>query len=154
MSAYNRDGLSIEAYLVRIIAALCRQSGGELRVKGELIDTVAEATALLKSWDSAKQELVLTVSLGTFGEVFRVVPEKQPAKEPVVPIRPPNGQAVDPLDRLFIPQTQAEPPAEKRKANTLEDTERLASIENRLRKLRIARIYQEELAARKQNPST
>lgn len=153
MSAYNRDGLSIEAYLVRVIAALCRQNGGELRIKGELIDTVGEATALLKSWDSTKQELVLTVSLGTFGEVFRVVPEKQVHKEliPQRPSHPANGETFDPLERL-IPTTPTQEIHEKRKANTLEDVDRLVDIEKKLRRLRIARIFADEMKARKQNP--
>lgn len=150
MSAYNRDGLSIEAYLVRIIAALCRQAGGELRVKGELVDTVGEATALLKAWDSTKQELVLTTAMGSFGEVFRVVPEKQTGKQPVPVTAPPEGRTADPLERLFTPQTPAEDG--KRSVNTLEDTDRLVDIESKLRKLRIARMFADEMAARKRAP--
>src|ERR1700693_1097881 len=136
MSAYNRGELSIEAYLVRIIAAVCRQNGGELRVKGELIDTVGEATALLKSWDSQKQELVLTVSLGTFGEVFRVIPEKQTQGQVVIrpgvekeEIRPPdNGGA----HRSVVP-----------------DDAKLVELEKTLRKRRIAAMLQDELRRNK-----
>src|ERR1035437_3232817 len=80
MSAYNRGELSLEAYLVRILAAMCRQSGGEIRIKGELVDAINEPTTLLKDWDSRTQELVLRTHLGTFGEVFRVTPEKPPTR--------------------------------------------------------------------------
>ena len=149
MSAYNRDGLSIEAYLVRIIAALCRQAGGELRVKGELVDSVGDATALLKSWDSAKQELVLTVNMGSFGEVFRVIPERQTAKQPVPISTPTNGQTFDPLDKLFTP-TPPEPSREHpRAASTLDDTERLSKLESTLQKRRIARLFEEEMRAKR-----
>jgi len=150
MSAYNRDGLSVDAYLVRILAALCRQAGGELRVKGELVDAVGEATALLKSWDSTKQELVLMVNMGSFGEVYRVVPERQTQKEPV-PMRPApiNGQTFDPLDKLFTP-TPPEPSREHPRAgSTLDDTERLSKLESALQKRRIARLFEEEMRAKR-----
>jgi hypothetical protein len=151
MSAYNHDGISLEAYLVRIIAALCRQNGGELRIKGELVDTVGEATALLKSWDSTKQELVLTVSLGSFGEVFRVVPEKQTGKQPIAISAPTNGQTVDPLDKLFTPAPSKDIP---RSASILDDPERLNKIEQTLQKRRIARLFQEEMVARRATPQS
>jgi hypothetical protein len=140
MSAYNRGEITIEAYLVRILAALCRQAGGELRVKGELIDTVGEATALLKSWDTAKQELVLTVSLGTFGEVFRVVPEKQTAGQVVIrpamepePMKPANGTAA-------------------RSTSTIDDDAKLIELESKLRKRRIAAMLQDEMRRNRPQP--
>jgi hypothetical protein len=151
MSAYNRGELSIEAYLVRILAALCRQNSGELRVKGELIDTIGEATTLLKSWDSAKQELVLTVAMGSFGEVYRVVPERQAQKEVIAPRpAPSNGQTVDPLDKLFNPETREF----ARKGSTLEDNEKLTDLENKLKRRRVARMVAEELAARRPHPAS
>jgi len=98
MSAYHRAELSVEAYLVRILAAMCRQSGGELRVKGELIDMIGEGTVLEKSWDSQRQELVLKASMGMFTEVFRVIPEKQtPRSQP---------QVVDPIARTPVEQSR------------------------------------------------
>ena len=146
MSAYNRDGLSVEAYLVRIIAALCKQQGGELRVKGELVDAIGEATALMKSWDSAKQELVLTVSMGSFGEIFRVVPERQTGKQPVVPTEP---RLVDPLEKLFNPAPVDVTKEQPRKTSTLEDPERLRKLEVTLQKMSIARKFREEFDARR-----
>lgn len=154
MSAYSRGDLSIEAYLVRIIAALCRQNGGEVRVKGELVDTVGDATALLKSWDSAKQELVLTVNMGSFGEVFRVIPEKQGSKQPVPISAPGNGQTFDPLEKLFTPAATGPAKEAPRAASILDDPERLDRLEKTLQKRRIARMFQDEAAARRATPQT
>jgi hypothetical protein len=134
MPAYVRGELSVEAYLVRIIAALCHQSGGTLRVKGELVDTIGEATALLKSWDSKTQELVLTVNMGSFGEVFKVIPEKQSSKQQV----------------LFTPQpiVEGEPSATEpnRHGSTIDDPERIVNLEKRLRKVRFAAGLKDTIA--------
>jgi len=133
MTAYARGELSVEAYLVRIIAAICRQNNGEIRVKGELIDTVGEATALLKSWDSKTQELVLSVSMGVFGEVFRVVPEKQNQGAFVFPKQPTENAAPEP----------------KRSTSTLRPDEELVAMENALIKRRIGAMLRDELRRRK-----
>jgi hypothetical protein len=135
LSAYNRGELSLEAYLVRILAALCRQNGGELRIKGELVDAINEPTTLLKDWDSSKQELVLRTHLGTFGEVFRVIPEKQPTKEVI---------AADPIRK----EKPEEPMLFNQKTSTLDDG-KLAEIEKTLTKRRIASMLKDELRQRK-----
>ncbi len=137
MSAYNRGELSLEAYLVRILAALCRQNGGELRIKGELVDAINEPTTLLKDWDSRTQELVLRTHMGSFGEVFRVVPEKQPTKEVI---------AADPLKK----ETE-QPTLFGAKASTLDD-EKLQRLERDLTKRRVARMVAEDLRARQRQP--
>lgn len=139
MSAYSRGDLSLEAYLVRILAALCRQNGGELRIKGELVDAISEPTTLLKDWDTRTQELVLRTHMGTFGEVFRVVPEKQAVREVIAadPIKP-NGQTKQ--EELF-----------PRKGSTL-DNEKLSAMEQTLQKRRIATMLRDELEARKGTP--
>lgn len=141
MSAYDRGSLSVEAYLVRIIAALVRQSGGELRVKGELVDTVSEATALLKSWDSVKQEVVLTTAMGTFGEVFRVVPEKQPGKEALIDL---SKRAVESERALEAVKTNAE--EKSRTGSTYDDPAKLVKLEQALLKKRIASMLADEIA--------
>ena len=138
MSAYNRDGLSLEAYLVRILAALCRQAGGELRIKGELIDVITEPTTLLKDWDSRTQELVLRTHMGSFGEVFRVVPEKQPTKEVI---------AADPLRK----EKPEEPNLFNPKGSTLDD-EKLTDLERALTKRRVAAMISEDLKRRQRQP--
>jgi hypothetical protein len=138
LSAYNRGELSLEAYLVRILAALCRQNGGELRIKGELVDAINEPTTLLKDWDSSKQELVLRTHLGTFGEVFRVIPEKQPTKEVI---------AADPIRKqqeeiTFVPPS---------KGTTLDD-QKLTTMEKTLKKREIARLLKDEMGAMRRQP--
>ncbi len=138
MSAYNRGELSLEAYLVRILAALCRQNGGELRIKGELVDAINEPTTLLKDWDTRTQELVLRTHMGTFGEVFRVVPEKQPTKEVIAadPIRKAEEQAT------LFPSS---------KGSTLDD-EKLQKLERDLTKRRVASMISEDLKRRQRQP--
>ncbi len=137
MSAYNRGELSLEAYLVRILAALCRQNGGELRIKGELVDAINEPTTLLKDWDTRTQELVLRTHMGTFGEVFRVIPEKQPTKEVI---------AADPLRK------EAEQPTLfPSKGSTLDD-EKLQKLERDLTRRRVASMISEDLKRRQRQP--
>jgi hypothetical protein len=139
MPAYLRGELSIEAYLVRLLAAACRQNGGELRLKGELVDTPGDSTALMKTWDEKKQEIVLTVSMGSFSEIYRVTPEKQISKQ----------QVLFPTQ----PGTESEPLIEKqpsRHGQTL-DNPNLDAIEKTLQKRRVAAMLKEELRSRKQN---
>jgi hypothetical protein len=138
LSAYSRGDLSLEAYLVRILSALCRQNGGELRIKGELVDAINEPTTLLKDWDSRSQELVLRTHMGSFGEVFRVIPEKQPTKEVIAadPIK--KQQDERPLDLPF-----------RQKGSTMDD-EKLTDMERKLTKRRIASMLSEELKQRRQ----
>ena len=137
MSAYNRGELSLEAYLVRILAALCRQNGGELRIKGELVDAINEPTTLLKDWDTRTQELVLRTHMGSFGEVFRVVPEKQPTKEVI---------AADPIKREM-----EQPTLFPAKGSTLDD-EKLQKLERELTKRRVASMISEDLRKRQRQP--
>lgn len=137
MSAYNRGDLSLEAYLVRILTAVCKQNGGELRIKGELIDSLPESpTLLLKEWDGSKAELVLRTTLGSFSEVFKVLPEKQPTKEVI---------AADPMKKQ--PEQDREIPfdAIRAKGSTL-DNEKLAKMEATLQKRRIASLLREDIA--------
>lgn len=85
MSAYEQGNLSTEGYLVRILAGLCKAAGGELRVKGELVDDVGGATTIITDWDSEKQELVIRAPLGKFSKVFRLTPEKQDVRQVIAP---------------------------------------------------------------------
>jgi hypothetical protein len=134
MPAYSRGDASLESYLVKIIAALCRNAGGEIRIRGDLIDVIDQPVTLMKSWDSRTQELVLSTSTGTFTEVFRAVPEKHPVKEVI---------AADPLRK------QDDLPLFNKSASTLDD-EKLANLEKKVDKIRIARKLQQELDARRQ----
>jgi hypothetical protein len=139
VSAYNRGDLSVEAYLVRLLAALCRQAGGELRVRGELVDAVGEATALLKSWDPKTQEVVLTTTLGSYGEVFRVVPEKQATAPQRIALSVPLPPDAD----------SPAPPPPRSSASLLDESERLAALEIKLKKRRVASMLADELARRR-----
>jgi hypothetical protein len=129
MPAHNRGELSLEGYLLRVLAALCRQSGGELRIAGAEVDRVGEATSLIKEWDADRQQVVLRVETIGFREVFRLTPEKQP---PQVVMRP--AQVVDPIARTATP-AQTQPTAEAPigddylpKRSLLDEDERLIKL--------------------------
>ena len=136
MPAYNRGEASLESYLVKIIAALCRQAGGEIRIRGDMIDVIDQPVTLLKDWDTKTQELVLRTHLGTFGEVFRAVPEKQPTKEVIAadPIRK-QAQEEIPLTLPLRPRT-----------STLDD-EKAIALEKKVDKMRLARKIRDEMDA-------
>jgi len=119
---------------VKIIAAICRERGGEIRIRGDLIDVIDQPVTLLKDWDSKTQELVLRTHLGSFGEVFRAIPERQPTKEVI---------AADPLKK------QSEPVDSNRKASSLDD-EKLNEIEKVLQKRKIASMLKDEMKQRRQ----
>ncbi len=151
MSAYSRDGLSVEAYLARLLTAIIRQAGGELRIKGEIVDMVGEPTAFIKEWDKEKQEVVLRCGVGSFVETFRVVPEKPAGAQVAIPAQAPSAaaQIVDPLVNLFRdrsapPDTQ---PEDKPRTTSTLDNEKLVNLENNLRKRRVARLMADEIAA-------
>jgi len=138
MPAYSRGDASLESYLVKIIAALCKERGGEIRVKGELIDVIDQPVTLMKSWDSISQELVLRTTMGTFTEVYRVIPEKQPTKEVI---------AADPI-RKQVPE---EPNLFAPKGSTLDDN-KLTELERQLTKRRVASMISEDLKKRQRQP--
>jgi hypothetical protein len=115
--------LSEEGYLTRVIAALCRQSGGQLRVKGEAVDMAQQSpTRVIKYWDSATQEIVfMCPPANSFTEVFHANTVVQPTKDRE--IRQPDT----PQDAVPIPRT----------ANTLDDAAKLDRIELELRRRRV-----------------
>ena len=158
MSAYSRGELSVEAYLVRIIAGLCRQNGGEIRVKGEIVDTVGEPTALLKEWDSKTQEIVLRTGVGSFTEVFKVIPERQIRQTiPVPPARTSTTEIFDPLQKIFKDDGYPKPNgadgvAEFLPHNSTLDDERATKLEKDQRIRRAAALIRDELARRKRQP--
>lgn len=122
---------------MKIIAALCRERGGEIRVKGELIDVIDQPVTLLKSWDTSSQELVLRTTMGSFTEVYRVIPEKQPTKEVI---------AADPLQK-----NADQPSLFANKGSTLDD-KKLHDLERDLTKRRVARMIADDLKARQRQP--
>jgi hypothetical protein len=138
MPAYNRGEASLESYLVKIIAALCRQAGGEIRIRGDLVDVIDQPVTLLKDWDSKTQELVLRTHLGSFGEVFRAIPEKQPTKEVI---------AADPI-RKHVPE---EPNLFAPQGSTLDDS-KLKKLETELTRRRVASMISEDLKKRQRQP--
>jgi len=144
MPAYARGDLTIEGYLLRILTAIVRQSGGELRVKGELIDCVGEPTAIIKEWDQAKQELVLRSGMGSFVEIFKLNPEKQTHAETPRPVT-----AVDPLAKMFRDEAAQIDKTFTPKTSTV-DNPNLAEMERKRNVVRAAAILKDELRRRTQ----
>jgi hypothetical protein len=157
VSAYSRGELSIEAYLVRILAGIVRQNGGELRVKGEVVDMVGEPTALLKEWDTQKQEIVLRTGVGSFTEVFKVIPETRPAREVLAvprPVREPPRPIVgaptsaeDPLEKLFKDGN-----GDFTRSNTILDDDRVSKLEKERKVKLAAAAIKDYLQKRKAHP--
>lgn len=125
---------------MKIIAALCKQNGGQIRIKGELVDVIDQPVTLLKEWDSQTQELVLSTHMGTFAEVYRAIPEKQPTKEVI---------AADPLRE----KTPEPAPMPNKRASTLDD-EKLKGIETTLTKRRVAAMLADEMRRRNAQQDT
>ena len=157
MPAYTRGDLSVDAYLVRILAALCRANGGEIRVKGEIVDMVGEPTALLKEWDTKTQELVLRTGVGSFTEVFRVIPEVRPAREVLAiprPVREPPPPPIvgrptidDPLEKLFKDGN-----GDFTRSNTILDDDRVTKLEKERKVKLAAAAIKDYLQKRKAHP--
>jgi hypothetical protein len=127
--------------LLRILAALCRQSGGELRVSGEEVDRVGEPTALTKEWDSKTQQLVLRVESVSFREVFKLTPEKQ---TPKLVERP-----VDPMANIFRDAPQPPRTEEFLPKSTTLDDDRNVELERQRRVRHAAATIRAELDRRK-----
>lgn len=138
MSAYDRGNSSVDGYVVRILAAIVRQNGGEIRVKGELIDRATETTFLIKEWDSEKQELVLRAGMHSFTEVFRVTPEKVAGREIPVSAAPTAETRTESRESDFLP-----------KGNTL-DNPRLSDLERKRNVARAAALIRDELRRRRE----
>ena len=140
MSAYERGALGINGYLLRILTAIVRQNGGELRVKGELIDSIGEPTALIKEWDHKAQELVLRSGMGSFVEVFTLNPERQaPVRQAPAP--------EDPLAAVFKDSGKSFTP----KTSTI-DNPNLAELERKRAVAHAAALLKDELMRRKLTP--
>lgn len=147
MPAYARGELTIEGYLLRILTAIVRQSGGELRVKGELIDCVGEPTALVKEWDQTKQELVLRSGMGSFVEIFKLNPERQIVSQPPRPV-----DAIDPLAKMFRDEVPNKVPAEFLPHGSTLDNPKLSELERKRKVAVAAATLRDELRRRATAP--
>jgi len=148
MPAYNRGDLAPAAYFERILSALVRKAGGEIRVPGELVDRINEATTVAFFWDRKKQEVVIrgAVEDEMLIDIFRVTPEN------AAPARLPPPRIVDPLEKtLFRENARAAqpPPPESidRNNNNPMDDEAVKRAENakalRMAKMLVKRMLQE-----------
>jgi hypothetical protein len=126
-------------------------------VKGEIVDMVGEPTALLKEWDTKTQELVLRTGVGSFTEVFRVIPEVRPAREVLAiprPVREPPSPPIvgrptidDPLEKLFKDGN-----GDFTRSNTILDDDRVAKLEKERKVKLAAAAIKDYLQKRKAHP--
>jgi hypothetical protein len=137
MSAiYRKNEGSLEAYYTRVIGAICKQNGGEFRVKGEFVDSAAEVGKFVMGWDHKTQEVVFRTDL-SFAQVIVVMPQAQPGNEVV---------AADPLKK-----EPEQPTLFSGKGSTLDD-EKLQKLERELTKRRVASMISEDLRKRQRQP--
>ena len=126
MPAHSRGAENVEGYLIRVLAALCRQSKGEIRVKGATLDQVAPGEKIATDWDATTQEIVIR-TITDFGEVYSVDGSTawtrkiaQPPKQDQVSVSEPSP--------ISIPM----PPASDKIRVTTMDTERIVELENKI----------------------
>lgn len=86
MPSYSRGNQPPLEYYLRILLALVRKSGGELRIKCSDIDRVSEKTMLDTDYDAEANELVLRAR-SQFGETVIIQPEAHAW------VRPPSERA-------------------------------------------------------------
>jgi hypothetical protein len=147
ISAYSRGDLAPAAYFERILSALVRKAGGEIRVPGELVDRINEATTVAFFWDRKKQEVVIrgAVEDELLIDIFRVTPENAQPKLPA-------PRLVDPLEKTLFRENvrSAQPPPPQyidRNNNNPMDDEAVKRAENakalRMAKMLVKRMLQE-----------
>lgn len=148
MPAHSRGNLSVEASFAHLLTAIVRAAGGEFRIKGSVVDMSNEPAALIREWDADKQEVVLRCGMGSFVEIYRVIPERQPGPQTAIPAAQPAmpAEVVDPMSKLFRDASQPDAPKPK-VGSTLDDPEKLVKLEIDLRKRRVARLMADEIAA-------
>jgi hypothetical protein len=144
MPGYNRGNGSAAEYLTRILAALIKKEGGEIRVAGADVDTIIHTTCIVKDWDSKTQELVLRVGIGEFTEVFKVLPEPQ-VQRPVEEV--PRGAVVDPLGPIF---RDAQPTNGFTSKTSTVDNPRLTELEHKRNLRRAMQLIKTELIRKKE----
>ena len=125
MPAYYIAGQPWEPYVSRVLYALCKAAGGELRVRGELVDTAADIAKISVSWDSATQEVVLRSGKESFQTVVTINPPKE-SRQTELPLQPMPGEPEPPVVHK----------AATRHRNLMDDPEHLAKLEDAIARQR------------------
>lgn len=121
----TREGEKFESYLIRVLAALLKERGGELRIKKNLLET-GERIGYQSDYDAEKNEVIFRLSSKESELVLTNYGEQQ-------------GQWVDPAKKITTTSsTEQETPARK-SSNLLEENQRLVELDNQMRRRSIAR---------------
>lgn len=136
------ENLSSNGKLIRILAALCRRSGGELRIPLDEVDTPGDPTQLDYFRDRATQEFIVRTAKENevLIESMRLTPEV---------VRPATTAVATPAP---IPINQPVPEGGFTASSKGLSEEQLASIEKSLQKRRVAALLREELRQRRVEP--
>jgi hypothetical protein len=153
MPAHDRGSTKLDAYLVRILAAVVRRAKeGELRVKVEDVDAIDEGCILVKDFDSTTGELIFRTG-SRYNEVYKVLPEVpcqtktttilgSSPSPPATPMASPS-----PSESAGDPEEQIRRSRE-RLASTLKTNEELAQMEKQYLQRRVAAQVRQELKQR------
>lgn len=159
MPAHDRGNAKLEAYLVRILAAIVKNAGGELRVKASEVDVIDERTILVKDYDSDAQELVFRCG-SAFNEVYRVSPEAPLCQTMKSSLSPVSGTASIPSRPESSPSESTKEDAQRdqeirstqdRLMSTLKTNADLADMEKKYLQRRVAAQVREEMKRRAQS---
>ena len=134
------ENLSVEGRLTRILAAIVRHSGGEVRIPTELVDTPGEATTLVFTRDRSTQDFIIRGAKSTEVtlEIVRVTPERSATRAtvPVIPKEPePPAIPTEPVQISRPPLNDAD----------------LGKLEGKLRRITLARQLAEEMERRRRS---
>jgi hypothetical protein len=134
MPLHDRGTAKLDAYLTRILAALAKKAGGELRISAAEIAVLDERVTLVRDFDEQTQEVVLRWGSPAC-EVYRVAGDAawQTTPRTVAPVAEPATPAT--------PQTEP-------LRSGVPDNEKLYKLETALLRRRVARLYREDQQAR------
>lgn len=155
MPAHDRGATRLDAYLIRILAAVVKRTkDGELRLPAEAIDGIDENCIVIKDFDSKTGDLVFRTG-SRFNEVYRVTPEvpawqtkpttSRNLSEIPEPIRPGTAEEDPRVQRTNPNLAQEMREREERLAATLKTNEDLANLEKKFLQQRVAAQVRQEL---------
>ena len=126
--------------LTRVIAGLCRVSGGELRIPYEMFDNPADATKIELLRDRKSQELIIRTAKENELplKTFAVTPENTTPQ--AVTAQPPQ------------PEAQQELPLTPKTHGNVLDNDKLGALESKLMQRRVARLIKDEQDAARRSP--
>jgi hypothetical protein len=105
---HDRGPMSLDAYLLRLLAAIVIDNGGELRIKAQTVLNLEGTPALIRTRDKKRDEIVLRFGLPDTETYF--IPDSNSPKSqdtqswPKSPMTSSNTQPLSPATRSSVPQ--------------------------------------------------